>query len=242
MEKYNKISVVIPARYASSRFPGKMIHPILGKPLIVRVFEGVYSEDFAQVVVLTDNDKVKKVLEQYNIPYIMTDPECGSGTERVSSALEHIKGEYIINVQGDEPLVTPDTVKELGDILLESGQPVATLARPEKNGKIASNPNVVKVVLDKNNNAMYFSRSLIPYPREEGHWLLHVGMYGYTRTFLEQYDKISVSEPERMEKLEQLSFLYNGFKIAVKVGNYNMQGVDVLEDVKIVEKLLRDRK
>lgn len=237
------VSIVIPARYASQRFPRKMLHPICGKPLIVQVYNSVFNEEFGEVIVLIDSPEVKNVLEDYNIPFINTNPQCQNGSERISSVLDKLKGDYIINVQGDEPLVTPAIVKDLANALMDSGEPVATLARNETNEEIMKNPNIVKVVLNKNSNALYFSRALIPYPRQKNkNWLAHVGMYGYTRSFLEKYSKLEDNNLEKTEKLEQLTFLYNGFNIHVKTGKYRMHGVDVPEDVSIVEDLLKKKK
>ena len=234
------VSVVIPARYASQRFPGKMIFPVLGIPLIVQVYKNVFHEKFAEVVVLIDSTKVQIVLEKYNIPYIFTSPECSSGTHRISSVVDKLKGEYIINVQGDEPLISTEIVSELAEALISSNEPVATLARIENNIELIKSPNVVKVVLNKKNNAMYFSRSLIPFPREENkNWLAHVGIYGYCKEFLKNYSNLEQSNLEDTEKLEQLTFLYNAFNIHVKVGNYKMHGIDVKEDINIVEELLK---
>ena len=238
----NNVSIVIPARFSSQRFPGKMIHPVLGKPLIVRVYENIYDPIFGEVLVLTDDKRIADILDSHQVNYLMTSAECKSGTDRIASVIQKIKGDYIINVQGDEPLVTTEIIQELAEALIRSGQPIATLARRESDQKKMTDPNIVKVVLDHLSNALYFSRSLIPFPRESAkQWLAHVGIYGYTRKFLENFAQLADSEIENVEKLEQLGFLFNGFKMHVKIGNYQLHGIDVAEDIPIVEKMLNSR-
>lgn len=239
----NKVSIAIPARFASQRFPGKILQPILGKPLIQWTYEAARASDADEVVVLTDNETVIQFLQKQNIPYMRTSPDCKSGTERIVSVISSLKGDIVINVQADEPLITPLMIHTVADLLIENSHfDIATLAKPETDQSSAENPNRVKVVLDSGGKALYFSRALIPFPRESGgEWLIHVGIYGYRRTFLEQFPRLDSCRLEEIEKLEQLRFLYNGFQIGVAVGDYEIHGVDVPEDVLIVEKKLKER-
>lgn len=239
----DKISIAIPARFASQRFPGKILQPILGKPLIQWTYEAAKASDVDEVVVLTDDETVIEFLENQNIPYMQTSPDCKSGTDRIASVISSLKGDIIINVQADEPLISPIMIHTVAGLLTENSQlDIATLARPETEQFAAENPNRVKVVLDSKGKALYFSRALIPFPRESGgDWLIHVGIYGYRRTFLEQFPKLDSCKLEEIEKLEQLRFLYNGFQIGVAVGDYEIHGVDVPEDILIVEQKLKER-
>lgn len=239
----DSVSIAIPARFASQRFPGKILHPILGKPLIYRTYEAVKDSGADEVVVLTDDGKVMQYLESKNVPFIRTSADCQSGTDRIASVISSLKGDIIINVQADEPLIRHDMINSIIDIFQHNPQiEIATLAYPVKERQIAENPNRVKVVLDSSDNALYFSRALIPFPRDEGErWLIHVGVYGYRRAFLEKFYDLKPCKLEEIEKLEQLRFLYNGYQIGVAVGDFEIHGVDVPEDIEIVEKKLKER-
>lgn len=230
------ITIAIPARYESSRFPGKVLYPILNKALVEWTYERCIQCNVDEVVVLTEHHLVLEYLQQKNIPVLLTPASCNSGTERIASIVHELKGEVIINVQADEPLIKPEAIMDLIQFLQDNpNYDIATLARPEYDRKEAENPNRVKVVINQYNQALYFSRALIPFPRDgEGFWLIHLGIYGYRRKFLENFFSLHATHLEEIEKLEQLKFLYNGFSIGVKTGQYDQWGVDTPEDIKVV--------
>lgn len=238
------ISIAIPARYESSRFPGKVLYPINNKAMVEWTYEQCVKTGVQEVVVLTDHIKVIEYLQKKKIPTLLTSTKCESGTERIASVIDQINGDFIINVQADEPLITPEMIQDVIHLLENNSEiDIATLAKKEENIVVAQNPNRVKVVLDSNFKALYFSRALIPFPREEGdYWLIHLGIYGYKRHFLENFHTLKASRLERIEKLEQLQFLYNGYRIGVQTGEYQLYGVDVPEDIKYVEQKLKERK
>jgi 3-deoxy-manno-octulosonate cytidylyltransferase (CMP-KDO synthetase) len=237
------VTIAIPARLASQRFPQKIMQKILGKTLVEWTYENCTDANVDEIVVLADDDSVVDYLMKKHIPVMKTDPDCQSGTERIASVISRLKGDIVINVQADEPLIQKDMIHDVIYLLKENEDiHIATLAKVVKNREEAENPNRVKVVLDSSNKALYFSRALIPYPRDNGSkWLIHVGMYGYRKSFLENFYNLKECRLEQMEKLEQLRFLYNGYQIGVKIGSYQLFGVDVPEDIPIVEELLKLR-
>ncbi|GAB4179831.1 MAG: 3-deoxy-manno-octulosonate cytidylyltransferase [Calditrichia bacterium] len=238
------INIVIPARYQSERFPGKILHPVAGKPLLKWVYEEASRVKNASVIVLPDNKRVADYLEKEHIPFIMTSESCSSGTERIASVINKLKGRIIINLQADEPLITKQILETLIEFMEHNPDfPIATLASREYDLSVVESPHRVKVVLDSKNKALYFSRALIPFPRANpDYYLVHVGLYGYRREFLEKFGELLSGPLEKSEKLEQLQFLYNGYSIGVAVGSFDLHGVDVPEDVAIVEKKMRELK
>ena len=241
-----KILVVIPARYGSTRFPGKVIAPLAGKPLVAHTYQrarqvGLVSE----VVVATDDERVSRALEPYGIPVVMTRKEHASGTDRIAEVAANCDADIVVNVQGDEPLIDPQTIDETIRPLLDDGDlPMATAMCRITDPAAIHNPNVVKVVCDARGRALYFSRSAIPYVRDEWDWAHgpiyweHIGLYVYRREFLLRYASWEPTPLERLEKLEQLRVLEHGYPIAVVETRYERVGVDTPEDLERVRALL----
>ncbi len=236
-----KVSVVIPARYASTRFPGKVIANLAGKPIIQWVYEkAIAAKNIDDVYIAVDDEKVAKVVESFGGKYIMTKPEHPSGTDRIWEAAETLDADIIINVQGDEPLIPTEVIEELAekmksDCSLEMG----TVAVPVKRKEVENNPNAVKVIFDSANIAIYFSRAMIPYLREGGEDMTvykHWGIYAYKKDILKQLVSIPESNLEKCEKLEQLRALENGVKIYVITSNLESIGIDTPEDLIEAEK------
>ena len=238
----------IPARYGSTRLPGKPLLPIAGRPLIEHVYTRVAgARGLDRVVVLTDDERIARVVEDFGGEWEMTPDDCASGTDRIAWAASHwstaaMRG--IVNIQGDEPLIDPEAISRLAEHLAAfPGDPVVTLATPAR-GEEMGNPNAVKVVLARDGSALYFSRSAIPYPRQPGSAapLKHLGIYGYRREALMRLAALPPSPLERSESLEQLRALENGIPIRVLVVERGSQGVDTAEDLERVEKILRSHR
>ncbi|MFA5865575.1 MAG: 3-deoxy-manno-octulosonate cytidylyltransferase [Phycisphaerae bacterium] len=229
--------VVIPARYASSRFPGKILARATGKFLIEHVYEQAKKARLVRdVIIAADDARTMKAAETFGAKTIMTDPDLPSGTDRVAAAIKDMDVDIVINVQGDEPTMHPDAIDQLVELMIDRTTPMATLATPFKSNKEIANPNYVKVLLNKNHFAMYFSRSIIPYPRDGfaslpagfTH-LLHLGIYAYQKDFLLQLTNLPPAPIEQIEKLEQLRVLWNGYNIKVGITPYRTNGIDTPE-------------
>jgi 3-deoxy-manno-octulosonate cytidylyltransferase (CMP-KDO synthetase) len=235
--------VIIPARYASTRFPGKPLADLGGKPMIVRVCECAAASGAAQVHVATDDDRITDAVRAAGFAALATRTDHPSGTDRIAEAARQLglaADEIVVNLQGDEPLMAPDLIREVADALeRDRGAAMATACHPLKED--FANPNVVKVVLDARNRALYFSRAQIPYPREAGgRWYRHAGLYAYRAGFLEKYTRLEVSPLEKAEALEQLRALWHGHAIAVVVSGHDIPpGVDTPGDLEAVRKMLR---
>lgn len=238
-----KIIAVIPARYQSSRFPGKPLALIAGKPMIQRVYERVRQvERIEKVVVATDDQRIYDAVLAFGGEAVLTG-ECSCGTERVYEAVKKDCCDIVINVQGDEPLIHPQVISELIDIMLKKNVPMATLCKEFKSQEDIINPNIVKVIMDLQGNAIYFSRHPIPYNRDNIagiRYFKHIGMYGYRKEFLGRYINMSRSPLECAENLEQLRVLENGYKIAVAETQYDSIGVDLPEHIQRIEELLEN--
>ena len=239
-----KVAVVIPARYASTRLPAKPLHPIAGKPLIQHVWERcVKARAVDRVIIATDDLRIADAVSRFGAEVAMTSPKHRSGTDRVAEVAKKLRGfSHIINVQGDEPLVDPAIVSRLATVLAKDRTiqmiTAASVFAPEDD---LMNPNMVKVVLDRAGDALYFSRSPIPYVRADGlrpRFFRHQGLYGYTTKFLLQFVKWKPGILEQAESLEQLRALENGAKIRVILARDAAVSVDTIEDVRTVEKLL----
>ncbi len=239
--------VVIPARYASSRLPGKPLLDIAGKPMIIRVGEQAQKSGASEIVVATDFEKILKTCEAHNFKAVMTRIDHASGTDRIAEVAEKLgwnDDEIVVNVQGDEPLIEPQLIREVAEHLANSQDAViATACHPIHDEASLLNPNVVKVVMDVNGNALYFSRAPIPYPRDEAHKqnikaYRHIGIYAYRVGFLKKYASLSPAPLEKIESLEQLRVLHHGFKIGVAITqNAPASGVDTQEDLDAVRKI-----
>jgi 3-deoxy-manno-octulosonate cytidylyltransferase (CMP-KDO synthetase) len=239
------VIVVIPARYGSSRLPGKPLVSLAGKPMIQRVYQRAkLAQRVNRVIVATDDDRIVKAVQEFGGEARMTRPDHRTGTERVAEVAAHESADVFVNVQGDEPLLDPTAVdKALGALLEESQVAIVTVATPIKRPADIMDPNVCKVVLDFDENALYFSRAPIPWVRDTvGHvqarHLKHLGLYVFRRDALLEYPTLPQGELERIEQLEQLRWLENGWKIRVTEVEHDAISVDVPEDVARVEKLL----
>ena len=241
--------VVIPARFASTRLPGKPLLDIAGKPMIARVCERALQAEAEEVVVATDDQRIFDVVSALGIDVVMTNPHHQSGTERLGEVAvikQWADDTVVVNVQGDEPLIPPAYIRELAETIASQHQAgIATLAARIDNLDEVLNPNAVKVVLDQAGYALYFSRAPIPWHRGDFPHTLpddslvlplrHIGMYAYRVAFLHQYCQWPASGLEQVESLEQLRILWQGEKIAVKVvASAPEAGVDTQEDLERV--------
>ena len=246
-------TVLIPARYASTRLPGKPLADIAGKPMVVRVAERAKESAAARVVVATDNAMVRDACERHGIAVCMTREDHPTGTDRLSeaaAALGLADDEIVVNVQGDEPLLDPALMNRMAVLLRDRRDAaIATACHPITDAAEAFAPNVVKVVLDARGYAMYFSRATIPWARDAfavsrevlpaGMSIYrHYGLYAYRTSFLRAYPHLAPSPVERIEALEQLRALWHGFRIAVDVTHGTpAPGIDTPEDLARVQKL-----
>ncbi len=238
-----KIVAVIPARYQSSRFPGKPLVMIAGKPMIQRVYEQVKKvTGIARVIVATDDMRIYDRVRQFNGNVVMTG-ECSCGTERVHEAVRDNMCDIVINVQGDEPLIKPEMVEDLLAAFDDETVVMATLCKEIGKEDEINNPNIVKVVRDKNHDAVYFSRYAVPYVRdkmESVKYFKHIGIYAYKKDFLGEYVRMKRMPLETAENLEQLRVLENGHKIRVNETHCDSMGVDTPEDVLRIERELQN--
>ena len=239
--------VVIPARYASSRLPGKPLLDIAGKPMVIRVAEQANKSGASAVVIATDFEKIMQVAKAHDVAAVMTNVNHLSGTDRIAEVVRTLDwndDDIVVNVQGDEPLIDPQLIQEVALTLVHSREAVmATACHAIHDEASMLNPNVVKLVLDMNGNALYFSRAPIPYPRDEAHKqnikaYRHIGIYAYRVDFLKQYADLTVTELEQIESLEQLRVLHHGYKIAVTVTDHApATGVDTQADLDDVRRI-----
>ena len=230
------VTILIPARYASTRLPGKPLLAETGKPLIQHVVEAVRGVKCAdRTVVATDDERIVAAVESFGGRVVLTRADHATGSDRLAEACELLglgDDEIVVNVQGDEPEIPPSLVDRLVEILESAGVEMATLATPLPADE-AKDPNRVKVVLDAAGLALYFSRSPIPFDRDgtgEARHLLHLGIYAYRAGFLRAFTQMPPTPAERTEKLEQLRALEHGHRIAVAVVDYDGAGIDTPED------------
>jgi 3-deoxy-manno-octulosonate cytidylyltransferase (CMP-KDO synthetase) len=240
------VVAVLPARWGSTRFPGKPLHPIAGRPLIQHVWERcLRAKKLDGVVIATDDMRIAEAAFGFGADVALTSPKHKSGTDRVAEVAKNLKGiSHVINVQGDEPMISPRLIDNLAGAMLEDRSvEMITAATRFAAGEDVRNPNAVKVVLDRNSNALYFSRAPIPCPRD-GISLVphyrHQGIYGYSLRLLLKFVKWKPTRLELTEQLEQLRALEHGVDIRVVITARASTGVDRPEDVKTVERLLRE--
>ncbi len=240
--------VVIPARYGSTRFPGKPLVNLWGKPLIQHVYERVKEAGFSEIYVATDDQRIFETVLNFGGRAIMTKSEHPSGTDRIAEAVKHLllpEDALIINLQGDQPLFPPSYFEVLiKPLLLDTSISMATLATPIKNEKDLHNPNRVKVVLNNRGFALYFSRAAIPYFRPPGLeplYLKHIGVYAYRKPFLETFVNLPQGPLERSEKLEQLRALEYGYSVYVSIVAEDVPEVDTPEDLENIKRLAGER-
>lgn len=240
-----KIIAVIPARYGSSRLEGKPLKDIWGKPMIQHVYERVLQADLIQdVVVATDDERIVTAVEAFGGRAKMTSKDHKSGTDRVAEVMRAETADIVVNVQGDEPLIDPRMIDEaIQPLVDDSDLLAATLCTPILNEGDYSNPNVVKVVTDLHENALFFSRSLIPFPRNsEGFQPFeHIGIYVFRYDFLMRFVELAQTPMEKVESLEQLRILENGYRMRVATTrfSYNALSVDTQEDLDAVRDIIQ---
>lgn len=242
--------VVVPARFASSRLPGKPLVDIAGKPMVVRVAEQAHKSLASQVVIATDHREVVAAAEAHQFHAVMTRADHVSGTDRIAEVAEQLgwaEDAIVVNVQGDEPLIDPMLINEVAQTLAKDTDAVmATACHPIHSQALIDNPNVVKVVLNARQQALYFSRAAIPFARDAAHREApvahrHIGIYAYRVGFLKRYTRLAVSPLELIESLEQLRVLYHGYQIAVTITPHApASGVDTPEDLALVRQWFDD--
>jgi 3-deoxy-manno-octulosonate cytidylyltransferase (CMP-KDO synthetase) len=235
-----RILGVIPARFASSRFPGKALATIAGKPMLQHVYERASQARYlTKVVIATDDAQIYDAAKSFGASVQMTRADHLSGTDRVAEVASADPAEVIVNIQGDEPLIDPEAIDAAALALLDDDDlPMGTLKKKIEDPEEITNPNVVKVVTDRAGDAIYFSRCPIPYVRDGSaiHYK-HIGLYVYRRDFLLGYSDLPVGPLEQAERLEQLRALENGYRIRVVETEYDSLGVDTPEDLERVSKL-----
>ncbi len=244
MERRLAFQVIIPARYASTRFPGKPLAEIGGKPMVVHVCERAAKSGAAAVHVATDDERIAAAVRAHGHQAVMTRADHASGTDRLAEAARKLRlrdSQIVVNVQGDEPLISPRLIRNVG-LLLEkkNDASVSTACHAMHDEAALASPHVVKVVLDAKGYALYFSRAQIPFPREPGApCYRHAGIYGYRVGFLKKYAKLKPSPLEKSEALEQLRVLWHGYRIAVAVATDEIPpGVDTPRDLEAVRRML----
>ncbi len=241
-----KVIVVIPARYASTRLPGKPLAPLAGKPMVQHVYERAKrAQTVHRVIVATDDRRIVDAVTAFGGEARMTRSDHRTGTERIAEVAVHEAGDVFVNVQGDEPLIDPVAIDTgVGALLEEPQAQISTVATPIRHAGDIMDPNVVKTVLDFDGNALYFSRAPIPWIRDTQQKLhvkywKHLGLYVFQREALLEYPTLPQGELEKIEQLEQLRWLENGWKIRVAEVAHDAVSVDVPEDVARVEKLMQ---
>ena len=236
-----KIIAIIPARYNSTRFPAKVLALIAEKPMLEHVYKNTCRcSQLDQVIIATDHKKIYDIARKFGAQALMTDSNHHSGTDRIAEVARKVDCELVVNVQGDEPLIKPTMIEQvIKPFYREKDLVMSTLKKKIESQQVMNNPDVVKVVTDRNDNALYFSRSLIPYQRVRGAEVYkHIGIYAYSRDFLLKYNKMKTTTLEKSESLEQLRVLENGYRIKVVTTRCDTIGVDQPEDVELVEKEL----
>lgn len=240
---------VIPARWASTRLPGKILVDLNGKPMIQHVWEKTKkAAALDDVLIACDDERVQEACAAFGATVVMTSLDHASGTDRIVEAVKDLDADIVVNVQGDEPLISPDVINALADVLQSDAQcPMATVIKKLENEEDFLNPSVVKVVTDRNGIALYFSRHAIPFNREEKDFsdlvvYKHLGIYAYRKDFLIKFNELPFSSLEQTEKLEQLRVLEAGYKIKTVETDFETIGVDTPEDLQRVVQLLSEEK
>ncbi len=245
---------VIPARYGSSRFPGKPLANLCGKPLIVRVYDrALKSNLLSKLIVATDDERIQSTVRTYGGEVVMTRMDHRSGTDRIAEAVENLACAIVVNIQGDEPLIEPEMIDEVVmPLLQDESVPMATLKKRITHPEELNNPNVVKVLTDHDDLALYFSRSLIPFPKHgfkevkidkqiidiQPSFYKHIGMYAYRKEFLLKLTHLPYGYLEQIEELEQLRTLECGYRIKVAETKFDTIAVDTPQDLARVEEII----
>ena len=232
---------IVPARFASVRFPGKPLAPLAGKPMLLHVLEAARAaRKLSRVAVATDDERIAEVVRGARGEVVLTSPEAASGTDRLAEAARSIPADIYVNIQGDEPMMSPENIDRAVEALLDSPEKrIATLAIPMPPGE-AADPNTVKVAVARDGRALYFSRAPIPFPRSGAPaYLKHLGLYAYRAATLAEVAALPPSPLEKTESLEQLRWLEAGYDIWVAPASSDSIGVDTPEDLARVEEFLR---
>ena len=242
---------LIPARYASTRFPGKPLALLNGKPVIQHVYEQA-AKVLDAVYVATDDERIYNKVLAFGGKAVMTSTEHHSGTDRIEEALEKVGGDFdvVVNIQGDEPFIAQSQIETLCQCFVDKATQIATLGKPFECIEAAENPNSPKIVVDNRGYALYFSRSIIPFVRgtERQDWLSkypflkHLGIYAYRTNVLKEITKLPQSSLELAESLEQLRWLQNGYRIKVGLTNVETVGIDTPDDLQRAEEFIRNRR
>ena len=241
-----KILGVIPARYASTRFEGKPLKDINGNTMIEWVYKRAENADIDKLVVATDDERIFNTVKKFGGNAVMTSKEHENGTSRIIEVIntpEYNDFDFIINIQGDEPLIDIKSINLLADNYRKEKSEIVTLKKEFNKNENIENPNIVKVITNFNDNAVYFSRSVIPYERnsmKNFKYYKHIGIYGYTSKFLNELKNLKEGILEKIESLEQLRFIENGYKIKVLETVSEVIGVDTEEDLKEVIKYIKE--
>ncbi len=242
-------AIAIPTRMGSTRFPGKPLAMLGGKTVLQRVYEKCLESKLAEkAVILTDSPEIIDYAKTIGAPALMTSPKCNSGTERIIEAFDEIGAEFVVNVQGDEPFISPVLIDNLIEIRKNTGCDLVTAASKIGDTEALLNENVVKVLRDEQGRAIYFSRTALPHIRGESDkskWLekadywRHIGIYGYSKSALDLYNKFGACALEKQEMLEQLRFIANGMKFEVAQTQYESIGIDTPADLEAAEEFLK---
>lgn len=240
--------VVIPARLGSTRLPRKPLADIGGKPMVIRVAERAQQSNAQSVVVATDSPEIQAACDEHRIECLLTSADHPTGTDRIAEVAQLLKlpaDTLVVNVQGDEPLIPPELINQVAQTLADNTAcAISTVAVPIVDAAEINNPNVVKVILNRSNEALYFSRAAIPFVRDPESdlavtHLRHLGIYAYRADFLQAYTRLEPAPPEKAEALEQLRALWNGYRIAVHTtSEAPPAGVDTAEDLERVRRIL----
>lgn len=236
---------VIPARYDSTRLPGKLLSNIGGRPLIRYTYESAAkSKLIDELIVAADDERIIKAVEKFGGNAVMTAPDHASGSERIAELIEKMDCDIVVNIQGDEPTISAESIDQVAEMLANDPRAdIGTLAFEEEARDDLDNTNVVKVVLDKNGYALYFSRAMIPHtktgaPHQAATYYHHVGIYSYRREVLLKLSRLPQSPLEKAEELEQLKALENGYRIKVGITRYRTVDVNTYEDLKRIREIL----
>ncbi len=241
---------VIPARYESSRFPGKVLAEVCGRPLIQYVYEeALKAQTLEDLLVATDDERILKAVEDFGARAVITAKGHRSGTDRLTEVVNPIDTQIVVNIQADEPLIHFTMINELVNCLLQNPDiPMASLIHKIEDEQELQDHNIVKVAKDKNNFALYFSRSLIPHPRtaqlslQSQSFYKHLGLYAYTKEFLFTFTNLPAGELEQLEKLEQLRALEHGYRIKLIETGFDTIGVDTPEDLEKVRQRIAEKR
>ena len=241
-----RILGVIPSRYASTRFEGKPLKEIEGHTMIEWVYKRSEKANINSLVVATDDERIFETVKKFGGNVVMTSNKHENGTSRIIEVIENKKYsdyDFVINIQGDEPLIDIDSINLLADSYRKEKSEIITLKKVIETREDIENPNIVKVITDFNDNALYFSRSIIPYNRDNKivpKYFKHIGIYGYTTDFLKKLNRLRDGVLEKVESLEQLRFIENGYKIKVLETSSGIIGVDTSEDLETVRRYIKE--